>query len=54
MPSLYGFEGIFSAMLQISRLVVCHELDDARPEPGRGIQVGRAVTSELVPPFLPA
>jgi hypothetical protein len=30
-PSLCGFEGIFSAMLQISRLVVGHELDDARP-----------------------
>ena len=27
-PSLYGFEGIFSAMLQISRFVVSHELDD--------------------------
>ena len=30
-PSLYGFEGIFSAMLQISRFVVSHELDDTRP-----------------------
>jgi hypothetical protein len=30
-PSLYGFKGIFSAMLQISRFVVCHELDDTRP-----------------------
>ena len=30
-PSLYGFEGIFSAMLQISRFVVSDELDDTRP-----------------------
>ena len=30
-PSLCGFEGISSAMLQISRLVVGHELDDTRP-----------------------
>ena len=28
---LCGFEGIFSAMLQISRFVVSHELDDTRP-----------------------
>jgi hypothetical protein len=30
-PSLYSFEGMFSAMLQISRFVVSHELDDTRP-----------------------
>jgi hypothetical protein len=30
-PSLCGFEGISAAMLQISRLVVGHELDDTRP-----------------------
>jgi hypothetical protein len=30
-PSLCGFKGVFSAMLQISRLVVGHEFDDTRP-----------------------
>ena len=30
-PSLCGFKGIFSAMLQISCLVVGHEFDDTRP-----------------------